>query len=103
VYVSKKSTAAEDDQLTGIQKWMNNKFYIDELYQSVVQKPIEAISNLGYNIIDRGIIDGSVNFIGKSVEVAGNALRRIQNGNVEYYLLYMVLGIFFLLVFKFVL
>ena len=43
VYVSKKSTAAEDDQLTGIQKWMNNKFYIDELYQSVVQKPIEAI------------------------------------------------------------
>jgi NADH-quinone oxidoreductase subunit L len=103
VYVSKKSLAAEDEQLTGIQKWMNNKFYIDELYQAVVQKPIEAISNLTYNIIDRGIIDGSVNFIGKSVEVAGNVLRRIQNGNVEYYLLYMVLGVFFLLIFKFVL
>jgi NADH-quinone oxidoreductase subunit L len=82
---------------------MNHKFYVDELYHYLIQKPIEAASTLGYNIIDRGIIDGLVNMTGKGVEKSGNLLRRIQNGNVEFYLLYMVIGIILLLVFKFVL
>ena len=102
-YVKRKSLAVSDDSLKGIQKWMNHKFYVDELYHYLIQKPIEAASTLGYNIIDRGIIDGLVNMTGKGVEKSGNLLRRIQNGNVEFYLLYMVIGIILLLVFKFVL
>jgi NADH-quinone oxidoreductase subunit L len=102
IYVKRKSLAASDESLTGIQKWMNHKFYIDELYHHLIQKPIEAASTLGYNIIDRGIIDGLVNMTGKGVEKSGNLLRRIQNGNVEFYLLYMVIGVILLLVFKFV-
>jgi len=83
--------AAEDE--TGIGKVLSKKYYFDEIYQAFVQKPIEWISEFTYSIIDRKIIDGIVNTTGNGISFCGNYLRKIQSGNIEYYLLAMVIGV----------
>jgi NADH-quinone oxidoreductase subunit L len=45
------------------------------------------------NIIEKQVIDGAVNGTGKLVQYSARQLRLIQNGQVGYYILFMVLGI----------
>ena len=54
------------------------------------------------NSIEKQVIDGAVNGTGKLVQYSARQLRLIQNGQVGYYILFMVLAIvlFFLLWFN---
>ena len=45
------------------------------------------------NSIEKQVIDGAVNGTGKLVQYSARQLRLIQNGQVGYYILFMVLGI----------
>jgi len=45
------------------------------------------------NIIEKQVIDGAVNGTGKLVQYSARQLRLIQNGQVGYYILFMVLSI----------
>ena len=45
------------------------------------------------NIIEKQVIDGAVNGTGKLVHYSARQLRLIQNGQVGYYILFMVLAI----------
>ncbi len=76
----------------GLALWGHNKFYIDEFYNWLVVKPIESLSNLLFYYFEHYIIQpimfgSSCIFYG-----LGQGFRFIQNGNVEYYLLYIALG-----------
>lgn len=102
VYVSKKSMAKSDEELSGLDKILNKKFYVDEIYDALIVRPLEGLSSLTYNLFDRGVVDGLVNMVGKGVEKAGAGIRLIQNGNVEVYLISMVVGLILFLVFNFV-
>lgn len=102
VYVSKKSMAKSDEELSGLDKLLNKKFYVDEIYNALIVRPLEGLSSLTYNLFDRGVVDGLVNMVGKGVEKAGAGIRLIQNGNVEVYLISMVIGLILFLVFNFV-
>jgi NADH-quinone oxidoreductase subunit L len=97
-YVGNKTVpvAAEDE--SGIGKVLSRKYYFDELYAAIVQKPLAHISDFTYKYIDRGLIDGIINTSGKSINYCGTYLRRLQTGNIESYLLAMVIGIIALLV-----
>jgi NADH-quinone oxidoreductase subunit L len=97
-YVSKKVIPIEPEKETGLAKVLSKKYYLDEIYQAIILKPIEKLSGFSHQIIDRLIIDGIVNLFGTRISSYGNYLRRIQSGNVEYYLLAMVLGIISFLV-----
>lgn len=75
-----------------LSKLLSNKFYFDEVYDTVIVKPLLQISDLLHNFIDKNIIDRIVNFTGTIVSLGSN-IRKIQNGKLEYYLLAMVLGV----------
>jgi NADH-quinone oxidoreductase subunit L len=80
-----------------------HKFYIDELYDAIIRKPLDAISVFFYKVVDRLGIDGIVNGLGKGSIEASKGLRLLQTGNVGYYIFMMVLGIIsilFYIVFK---
>ena|SRR5688572_16290402 len=83
----------EDAAQTGAGKTMANKFYVDEIYDATLVEPINKTSDALYHWLDRKWIDGLVNSVGKGLRVFSNLYARIQNGNIEYYLLYMVIGI----------
>lgn len=92
-YVAQKNVPQDVTKMEGWQKLFAHKFYIDEAYDFLFVRPLEGISNLYYKVIDNELIDGIVNGAGRAVQLAGSGLRYIQNGNIEYYLIYMVLAI----------
>lgn len=92
-YISDHKIPLSNDKLTGWEKVLNQKLYIDELYDALIVEPIEYLSGIWTNIVEKRVIDGLVNGSGTVVQWASNGLRTLQNGNVEYYLLYMTLGI----------
>ena len=61
-----------------------HKFYIDELYDAVIRKPLDALSVFFYKVIDQLGIDGIVNEIGKSPVEAGKGLRLLQTGMLGF-------------------
>ena len=77
---------------TGLAKILENKWYIDELYDAVIVRPIAAISRMLDNVAERMAIDGLVNGVGKTVKWGGDRIRLLQTGQVGFYIFIMVLG-----------
>jgi NADH-quinone oxidoreductase subunit L len=70
------------------------KYYVDELYNTIVTRPLFWVSTfvLG-RVIDSFIIDGLVNGAGLTVETGGQLSRRLETGNVQQYAFVYVLGV----------
>ncbi len=90
-YVTTKKVT--DAPATGLVKVLQQKWYVDELYDAVVVKPLQKLSAFFSNIIERRGIDGFVNGVGKAVQYGSRQARLLQSGNVGVYVLLMVLGI----------
>ncbi|MEH6305018.1 NADH-quinone oxidoreductase subunit L [Olivibacter sp. CPCC 100613] len=92
-YVKKATLPVADHENRGaLERLSYRKFYIDELYDRIVTRPLNGLSSLFYTI-DRKLIDGFVNYLGNGASQAGTLLRLLQQGNVGYYIFYMVIGI----------
>jgi NADH-quinone oxidoreductase subunit L len=79
-----------------------SKFYFDEFYTALIQKPLDALSGFFFKVIDKLGIDGFVNGLGKGSIEASKTLRLLQTGNVGFYIFAMVIGIIAVLVYSFV-
>jgi len=82
----------------GFGKILQNKWYIDELYDAAVVKPLMALSAFLDGIAEKKGIDGMVNGVGKLVNYASRQARLLQSGQVGAYVLLMVLGMILLFV-----
>jgi NADH-quinone oxidoreductase subunit L len=98
LYVSKKSLPVAEGKEAGMQKVLYNKYYIDELYDSIVVKPLKTFSGFSSRILDNVVVDGIVNGVGKGVEAGSKVLRYSQSGSISTYLFAMVIGIILLLI-----
>lgn len=81
--------------LAPLHKLLENKYYIDEIYQTIFVNPLIWISDrVFYKIFDAGVIDGlGVNGPAKLVRgFALRGLRRLQSGLVQSYILMIILG-----------
>ena len=92
VYAVRRSLPVADADQTGLTRLLARKFYVDEIYDFLFVKPTEKISQLLHYFADVWAIDGLVNGVGSGVRVVGAQFRKLQNGNMEYYLLGMVVG-----------
>ena len=92
---SKKPELAEP---TGFSKWMADKFYVDEIYEALIVKPLNALADFFDSFVEKGVIDGVVNGTGKLVQYGSRQLRYLQSGQVGGYVLLMVIGIVILFV-----
>ena len=101
-YVGKNHVPVADEHArTGIAGLSYNKFYIDELYDAVIRKPLDALSGFFYRIMDTKVIDGIVNGLGWGTNEASKGLRLIQTGNVGFYIFMMVVGIISMLLYTY--
>ena len=78
-----------------------NKFYLDEIYDATIRKPLDAFSTFFYRIIDKKLIDGLVNGLGFTANEGSKGLRLLQSGNVGFYIFMMVFGIVALLLYTY--
>jgi len=93
-YVTKADIPVSDtEERPALVDLSYHKFYIDELYDNIIRKPLDALSVLFYKVIDKLGIDGIVNGLGKGSIEASKGLRLLQTGNVGFYIFMMVLGI----------
>jgi NADH-quinone oxidoreductase subunit L len=70
-----------------------NKYYIDQLYDLVITRPLFWISdNVLNRAIDTYVIDGTANGAGLTVQASGQIARRAETGNVQHYVFVYALG-----------
>lgn len=72
------------------------KFFVDQIYGVVFVWPAWLLAQFSY-LIDRRVIDGLVNLVGKIPPACGRVVRTLQTGMVQFYALAMVLGVLVLL------
>lgn len=78
---------------TGFKKVLADKWYIDELYDTIIVKPLNALAGFFKSVVERSFIDGIVNGVGRFVNYSSRQLRLLQSGQVGNYILFMVLSI----------
>ncbi len=123
MYVREPLKAGEEDPLVKalgpVWTLLENKYYIDELYQIVFIRPSQVIARVTGDWIDRGVIDGFLhlvarvfNFTGELVKMFnawlidgfsdaipdgvgafGHWFRRVQTGSVQQYLLLVAIAV----------
>jgi NADH-quinone oxidoreductase subunit L len=72
---------------------LENKYYVDEVYNAALIEPFKAGSREGlWKIIDVGVIDGIVNGLGRAVRELGRVVRYLQVGFVRSYAAIILLG-----------
>jgi NADH-quinone oxidoreductase subunit L len=86
---------------SGWHKVLANKYYIDELYGLIIVNPIRKIAEFSGMVVDKIVVDGAVNGIGRGVRKVGSGLRTIQTGDIQTYGLYMLAGVVLVLLFFF--
>jgi len=98
MYVARAQRPAEDEaQRSAIDSLVYHKYYVDELYNNLIVKPVMALSTGLYKFVENGIIDPIANGVGRVTLAGGQLLRNVQTGSVETYLILMVLGIVLIL------
>ena len=79
--------------LLAMPRILENKYYVDEIYDATIINPINAGSREGlWKIFDVGVIDGFLHTIGDVVIEGGRAIRHLQGGFVRAYAAVILLG-----------
>jgi NADH-quinone oxidoreductase subunit L len=99
--LSRFSKKPELDEPQGAARLLANKWYVDELYDAAIVKPIAGAGKFFNNVMEKSVIDGFVNGVGKFLQYGGRQVRLIQSGQVGSYVLLMVLGILVFFVLQF--
>jgi NADH-quinone oxidoreductase subunit L len=99
-FVSKSIIPAKDGEpMPFFTKLVYNKFYFDEMYTFVFEKPFGFLSDFFYNKVENTVLDPAVDTIGLTTTRIGTLLRKLQQGNMSFYLFAMVAGILLFIVF----
>jgi NADH-quinone oxidoreductase subunit L len=78
--------AAVAARFPGLHRLLLNKYFVDEMYDSFVTRPIHVLSRDGlWRGFDVRIVDGAVNGAGEIVDRSAATLRRLQTGSVRAY------------------
>jgi len=101
IAVNRYKRQADGEPNTALGKFLYNKWYVDELYSNAIVQPLNKFAGFLKETIEKNIIDGAVNGTGKIVQYSARKIRLIQNGQVGYYILFIVLGIILLFLFWF--
>lgn len=96
-----RKDAVSEAEPTGIAKAMQNKWYVDEIYNAIIVRPLNWLGRFFNNVVERSGIDGLVNGVGRAVQYGGRQLRLLQSGQVGTYVLLMVVSLVVLFLIQF--
>jgi NADH-quinone oxidoreductase subunit L len=84
---------AENTLVRGMHRVLHNKWYVDEIYNAIIVRPIYWLSDrVLFRTIDVNIIDGIVNDIAAFLRGTGRVLRAIQTGDARTYAVAILVG-----------
>ena len=91
--------ASDEASMSWIGKIIFNKFYFDEIYIFAFEKPFGFLSGFLFHKVENTVLDPAVDGIGKATSRLGSLIRKLQQGNMSFYLFAMVAGILLFIVF----
>jgi NADH-quinone oxidoreductase subunit L len=91
--------AADDQQMPFISKIVYNKFYFDEMYRFLFEKPLGYLSGFLFEKVENSVLDPAIDEVGITTARMGTLLRKLQQGNMSFYLFAMVAGILLFIIF----
>jgi NADH-quinone oxidoreductase subunit L len=91
-YVKNNHVPVADGQQAGIQNVLYNKYYVDEIYQKAIVRPLYGIADIFDRVIEKLAIDKLVNTLGEVVVSSSKTARLLQPGSIGYYIFGMVIG-----------
>lgn len=104
LYMKNKVLPVEkEEQMRPWQRLIYNKYFVDELYDAIIRKPLDFLASAFHKFLDTQLIDGIVNGTGTLVKSIGSAVRLIQTGNIGFYIMSMTMGVVFILLVTFLL
>jgi NADH-quinone oxidoreductase subunit L len=100
-YVKKQAVPVSEAQsLKPAHNLIYNKYYIDEVYETLITKPINWISGVSHKFVELRFIDAIVNSTGDAVNWSARTFRQVQTGNIGVYIFIMVISIVLILFFN---
>lgn len=85
--------------LAGLYQALLNKWWVDELYQKMIVRPLRGVADFLFLVVDRVLVDGTVNGTGVFMEANGDAVSRIHTGQIAHYVMWMFGSTLFFLLF----
>lgn len=85
--------AAIAARFPGVHRLLEGKYFVDEIYDRFVVRPIAWLARLLEKVIDRLFIEGTINTGAFLTELVGDIGRFSTTGNVRNYALYFFLGL----------
>lgn len=92
-----KSPTVEALGKSSAQRLLYNKYWVDQIYDTMISQPLVKLSELFAKYIDIGTVDGAVNGVGSTLSGLGGVVRKIQTGVTQNYAVMMSLGVVLLL------
>ena len=81
-------------RFAGLHRVLSGKYYVDELYETVLGRPLHWISERVFlGLGDRALIDGSLHGLTGIAQRAAGRLSRVETGNLQFYVLLAALGV----------
>ncbi|MBI2418626.1 MAG: NADH-quinone oxidoreductase subunit L [Ignavibacteriales bacterium] len=95
IYLNKTEIAdTTTRKFRGIYRILFNKYYVDEIYDAAVIKPILKTSEtVLWKFTDVGIIDGLINRSAKLIDQVSVIVKKMQTGVAQFYAIIMAGGI----------
>lgn len=76
----------------GLARILYNKWYVDELYDRIIVRPIHRISRFLWQVTDRVVLDGTVNLVGSASKGLGWFGSLFQTGQLNTYAFILAAG-----------
>jgi NADH-quinone oxidoreductase subunit L len=81
------------ERFSGLHRLLENKYWVDEIYDRFVVRPFMAVSEWLWRVWDSLVVDGLVNGVGYTFELGSGMLKLVQTGFVGTYALWLTLGV----------
>jgi NADH-quinone oxidoreductase subunit L len=101
IAINKFSKKPELEDAQGVGTILSNKWYVDELYNAIIVRPLHWFGGFLDKFVEKAGIDGIVNGVGRIVQYGSRQLRLLQSGQVGSYVLLMIVGILILFALQF--
>ena len=90
-----------EEQPSAFGKVLENKWYVDELYDTIIVRPVNRLGIFAGRFLERSGIDALVNGVGRLVNYSSRQLRWLQSGQIGSYVLLMVISMVLFFVLQF--
>jgi len=97
IYLQQPAAATSlRERFAGIHRALLHKYWIDELNDAIIVRPLDGLSQMLWRFWDTRVVDGFVNGVAGTFEGVSAVLRLFQTGYVGTYALFITVGVLFL-------